>query len=309
MALLSRIDRLAMKAFGTGAYYSDPSGGHPPSWFVDEDRLRRQLPRDTQDRVERTSKMWNRRVRDRLGIETGLRLTTIHGQVSVPVKVVDGLPLSIAKVFRRFDEDLWWLMARRHLFTVTREGISELCKAAGQPRPLLRTLGASDTTPAELDRLGNLIEKLLGTERLERLDEEIRSIDEDVLGAYFFRRPEVQLYWMVIGFYTELLGVTIEDLTLVVLTHELAHAYTHLGADIDGSRWDTEAFSAADLRIVEGLAQSYTETVLDSLAARVPGAKTAFDALLMKQSKPYTNFKEWAGPEEARGEVVRAAMI
>lgn len=109
--------------------------------------------------------------------------------------------------------------------------------------------------------------------------------------------------------YAARLGVPIEDLTIVVLTHELAHAYTHLGADVDGTRWDTDAFAATDLRIVEGLAQLYTETVVDRLAQSLPGAKIAFDALLKKQSEPYTIFKQWIDPAEARGEIIRSAMI
>ena len=36
-------------------------------------------------------------------------------------------------------------------------------------------------------------------------------------------------------------GFDVEALTYVVLAHELAHAYTHLGRDIDGNAWDTES--------------------------------------------------------------------
>ena len=40
----------------------------------------------------------------------------------------------------------------------------------------------------------------------------------------------------VIGLVSEWLGCAVEDLAIVVLTHELAHAYTQLGADIEGHR-------------------------------------------------------------------------
>lgn len=115
---------------------------------------------------------------------------------------------------------------------------------------------------------------------------------------------------MVIAVYAALLKVRIEDLTIVVLAHELAHAYTHLGGDADDSPWDTDCFGAADLRIVEGLAQYYTERVVVSLANERPAAKVAFDALLSLQSLPYTIFKEWTDPSEPRrNEIVRTAMI
>ena len=48
----------------------------------------------------------------------------------------------------------------------------------------------------------------------------------------------------------------------MVLTHELAHAYTQLGADIDGRRWAAASFAKAETELKEGLAQYYTERVL-----------------------------------------------
>jgi hypothetical protein len=38
------------------------------------------------------------------------------------------------------------------------------------------------------------------------------------------------------------IGIDIEDLTVVILSHELAHAYTHMGLDIDDRKWETESF-------------------------------------------------------------------
>ncbi len=43
-----------------------------------------------------------------------------------------------------------------------------------------------------------------------------------------------------------MLDVTIEDLTLVVLAHELTHGYTHIGRDIDGIQWNDRAFGTSD---------------------------------------------------------------
>ena len=44
-----------------------------------------------------------------------------------------------------------------------------------------------------------------------------------------------------------MIDVAIEDLTVVVLIHELAHGYTHIGRDIDGTSWDDTAFAKSDL--------------------------------------------------------------
>jgi hypothetical protein len=138
------------------------------------------------------------------------------------------------------------------------------------------------------------------------------------LGAYFFYVPEISLYWMVIGIMSGVLGVPVEALTVVVLAHELAHAYSHLGRDIDSSRWDTHAFSRADMPIAEGIAQFYTDAVCRKLAERLPAALGAFRALLEYQSGPYRVHEKWSDPKlkvvskegTARaGEVVRSCMI
>lgn len=146
---------------------------------------------------------------------------------------------------------------------------------------------------------------------LEKLSliERIRNINEDILGAYFFRRPKIYVYLMVIGLVAALLQVQVEALTIVVLAHELAHAYTHLGKDIDGQQWDTEAFAKSSLSIVEGLAQFYTEVVCRRLSERQPDAFAAYKKLLAMQSGPYVVHKEWVQDDQRAGEVVRISMI
>ena len=95
----------------------------------------------------------------------------------------------------------------------------------------------------ELFKLFNKLEDWLNA--LELL-KKIGAIEQDILGAYFFRIPEVRLYWMVIGLIAGALQVSVEALTFVVAAHELGHAYTHLGRDIDGRRWDVDVFSRTD---------------------------------------------------------------
>jgi hypothetical protein len=292
------------KAFGKDAYYSDPGQGQPGS-VINEPRFRKQLPPDARERVERAWRRVNQIVRRRLDSETRLEMTA-----TVAVKIIDGVPSSLAEVFRRFDDpDLWWLMAHRDLFTVTSRGLLELSNAFVIPRPVISSVGADEPFAKSLDRARAIIQRLLETKQVQQLDERLREIDRDILGAYYFNRPEIHLYWMAIGFFGALLGVSIEDLTIVVLTHELAHAYTHLGGDVDGTCWETDAFGAVDVHIVEGLAQSYTERVVDRLHRDHPGAKIAFEALLKKQSRPYTIFKHWTSSGDPRGEIIRTAMI
>jgi hypothetical protein len=140
-----------------------------------------------------------------------------------------------------------------------------------------------------------------------KLSDVIREIREDVFGAYFFNVPVIQIYWMPIGLFAAILDVSIEDFSFVVLAHELAHAYTHVGLDIDGVQWETKEFARADKMIVEGLAQFYTESICNKYATRQPGILKAFNKLLEKQSEPYTDFRNW-GKQHA-SEIVRFSMI
>ncbi len=75
-------------------------------------------------------------------------------------------------------------------------------------------------------------------------------------GSRYRRKYSTQicLYWGVIGLVARLLGVSVEGLTITVLAHEYAHAYTHLGFDRSGGRWTGEAFGASEHELVEGLA-------------------------------------------------------
>jgi len=146
----------------------------------------------------------------------------------------------------------------------------------------------------------------------------ILAVNEDVLGAYFYDPREtdplasnwarIELYWGVIGLISNCIDCSVEDLTVVVMTHELAHAYTQLGADIDGCRWASQNFSHADVGLKEGLAQYFTARVLDRLTKRFPGAKSAYQTLLDKQPEIYRLHLPWI-KEGISPEAVRRAML
>jgi hypothetical protein len=114
---------------------------------------------------------------------------------------------------------------------------------------------------------------------------------------------------MAIYLVARILDVSVEGLTIAVLAHELVHAYTHVGSDIDGEQWDTNAFAEAELRIVEGLAQFYTAIVCKKLEGKLPGLSNAFEQLLSIQSPTYTAFRSWTSANERAGEIVRFSMI
>lgn len=259
-------------------------------------------------RVERGFKQWNNILRDYLRNETGLRLTVGDDAQAVPVRIDDGLPEPFAAVVGDLDQETWSLLLNR---AVLHDGMRAASFLRREFHWIDKWLGV-EPCPAEYDevrRVRALLYILLRRLRRPYFVERITAIQEDVLGAYFFRFPEVRLYWMVIGFLSGVLGVPVEALTLVTAAHELAHAYTHLGRDIDGNRWETESFAATNPAITEGLAQFYTKVICKKLEVRFPASLESYERLVKIQSGPYLVHQAWTEGAEGAGEVIRISMI
>ena len=267
---------------------------------------------DAEGAVTRARDKWNIMIRDRLRNETALRLTIGDHAQSVPIKVIDGLPAPFLRVMEQFAEAEWAILNEATLRAVARG--SEYMR---EMHPRVRRRWGDKKTgpadPAEIRRVGDTAKAWIALIEEQQVVDRILAIQEDILGAYFYRIPEVRLYWVAIGIMARLIDVSIEALVVVVLTHELGHAYTHLGYDIDDHKWDTEHFAQTDVHVVEGLAQFYTSVVCEHLRGRIPEAKNAFEKLLSKQGPAYTSFQNWLpSPVEggdSTGEVMRATMI
>jgi hypothetical protein len=272
-------------------------------------RILADYQQDWREQVLRTFRQWNNILREYLRNETALRLTIGSEQQSVPVRVTDGLPEPFAEIVNDFNDPLIWkLYLNRSVIAESVKGIRFL-EANARKISQIEIVPTTPETSQELAHVRDLFEGLNSYLTKLSLLERIQALNSDTLGAYFFRIPEIQLYWMVIGLMAGILNISVEALTVVTLTHELSHAYTHLGRDIDGDLWDTNSFAAADSRIIEGLAQFYTQVICGKLAARFPAASHAFDALLQMQCGPYVVHKDWTNEAERGGEIVRFAMI
>ena len=103
------------------------------------------------------------------------------------------------------------------------------------------------------------------------------------------------------------LGLEAEDVTAVVIAHELAHAYTHLGFDIDQNNWDSNLFYDSDHDVKESLAQYYTERVMASLKDKIPEGFNAYKELLENQPESYKKHVPWI--KHSTPESVRNALI
>jgi hypothetical protein len=282
------------------------------------------IPSDTERVVTRARDETNQAVRERLRQLTGFRFggsrkRTDDEQADVmPVRVglVPGLPSQLADA--SIGEDEWALS----LLALHRPALQQL-KTGGEnlltivPQLLQDPVGARLIAKREesLRTTINLSEELLRAVATFDLAKRILAVEGDVLGAYFppqkkwydVKSPHIELYWAVIGLVAQLIGASAASLTVVVLAHELAHAFTQVGADIEGYRWELETFHAAELSLKEGIAQYYTALACERLQRVAPGAKPAYEALLEKQPAPYQTHIPWL--EGHREEEVRLALV
>lgn len=261
------------------------------------------------DKVERVCKRWNQILREHLRTETGLRFSFKENQRTIPVRVEDGFPLPFSKIFTDVDFAFWELLLNRETLLKTIKGLDVVGKKYDHISKVIQNPPA---TIEQIKHVGDMVRDINKKMDELKIVERIMEIKQDVLGAYFFKVPEIQIYWMVIGLLASMLNVSVEGLTVVVLTHELAHAYTHLGYDIDGKDWGTNNFAITDLDIVEGLAQHYTKNVCESkLSDKFPQASEAYQALLEKQTGPYRIHEKWTDDEskDRGGEIIRFTMI
>lgn len=123
----------------------------------------------------------------------------------------------------------------------------------------------------------------------------------DIFGCYFLRDSRIEMYYVPLLVFATLRQIDAGALYAVVLAHELAHAYTHVGRDIDGRYW--ENFGRADPYVAEGLAQYYTER----FAQHYPELEPAYRSLLEVQSGPYLAHCKW--PDQFDKETVRRTLI
>lgn len=277
------------------------------------------IPPDAEDKVSRTVRQLNKPIRDHIRAETGLRLTDGQARSSIPVKVTEGFPAELAGLIDKYDDPvLWRLIAAQPRLGGIIDGLQFLLSdwSAFEKWPPLPPV-ARDAQPA-MERTRDISLALQQVTLSEQVKDELKAIHEDILGAYRFTTsqgsarlaPWVEIYWMPIALISAMLDVSIEDLTVVTLAHELSHGYTHLGRDIDGGDWNDQAFAGSELGVVEGLAQFYTKLVTDKMVSRSPGGCRAYARLLDLQSGPYRVHEDWLKDSPSRrGETVRFAML
>lgn len=294
-------------------------------------QLLQRVPNTVQRQVETTRQRLNTPLREYLRKETGLLLNRGDHEPdarssdlkAIPITLVAGMPEAWEQ-----STALRNLNARQVVLARYLGHLRSLIQSGQTVVPMFDELAALAVDPEDrvdvaVDRaqlggvLGVMGALLAEAEQADPV-KAMLNVNADVLGMYRYRvvKPgplgemagdplsgNIELYWAVIGLIAELLGVTVEALGAVVLAHELAHAYTHLGVDIDGERWPSRGFAKTETAVVEGLAQYYTARVCDRAERLQPGVKRAYAALLAKQPSAYHTHEPWLTdhtPEQVR---------
>jgi len=287
--------------------------------------LLEKLPPDTEERVKKAKDRWNQRIREALRRETRLSLhrrdeyRNKDDVITVPIAVCPGLPEELWPQDDKIaDEHELALLLAPYRQIITALANSSQSAADDLLPALLCSKFASISPPditSGLTSVRQFAQFLLARLKAFDLTEFVLSVNKDVLGVYRYKcqkmfddpQPRIELYWGVIGLIARDLALDLEHLTCVVLAHELAHAYTHMGSDADNQYWNTNGFHNSKGEVLEGLAQFYGWLVSKRLDESLPGTLDAYVTLLEKQSGPYRAHEAWTG--DFTPEHVRLAML
>ena len=284
------------------------------------------VPPEVEVRVKRVRDQTRSVLQEALRTECRLAMRTPEDAeenrpgAQVPVEVAPGHPAILANVTFPDDFERIMLLGKyRTALDQASAGTAGMLRLRAELSLRLEPERWVHATDAELASVKNWADELLKI--LDKHDplKVVLAVRDDFLGVYEYdasdifadeyavNRASIRLYWGVVGLVAEWMGCTVEDLTVVVLTHELAHAYTQLGADIESRRWPASAFHKAETGLVEGLAQYYTDRVLTRLERRYPGALNVYQVMLPGQPDAYRTHESWV--KDFSPESVRRAML
>lgn len=178
----------------------------------------------------------------------------------ISINVTDHVPTSIEQLFQGFPPFIIELLLKRQTIynnIKILENLSNKEKIQTLKSFLKMNLKTSETDYQSVSSDYIELDKRLN-EFANNLKGLFKERDADVFGSYNTKTHEINLYWVSIALYSNVKNLDIDKITFIVLAHELAHLYTHIGLDINGRRWEDYDFRFADNRITEGLAEFHS---------------------------------------------------
>lgn len=266
-----------------------------------------QLPPNIEADVDAAVKRWNRPIRELVRAEMGVRSREEDRTAIITIEVTPGLPKSLENArLRNFTPLMQQLAAQYNVLCALVDSTEEMYGIT-RTSPLSSCIDlVSPSDERALTVVNELAQRLLEISVEGRsILAQLLAVQEDVLGSYHSGRGQVKVYWKVVGVFAHFfLHVPVDTLACVILAHELAHAYSHLGLDIDGDMW--QGFQRSDLWVIEGIAQYYTARVSQRLTRQFPGMNVAYESLLRHQVGPYKVHEAWM---DLAPEIFRSALL
>jgi len=243
-----------------------------------------ELYSDYEKEAEIVKKSWNNKIRDYLRDKMGVKLIDERGEaIPVPVRIKASYDKSFINVietrYQHLDFDLYFTLL-------------QFRNVAYEVKPHFEYPLAANAISYSID----YAEKLIKDYPFENLNRDLFSFlrddyNKDIFGCYFIKQHEVELYLLPCILFSKLYNLNLQNFITVILTHELSHAYNHVGFDKDNLHWDV--FPKTDEFLAEGLAQYYTFTFIENVSDYNPLLLTTFNTLLDQQPDAYKTFKKW----------------
>jgi len=227
---------------------------------------------------------WNQRIRDFLSEATGLKLNKrqtaarASSEVNVSVQIVsDNRDFFLNKIISHYpDLDFNEYESKRLLLKALDNSSTYFENDAN-------FLQIRESCSQYLKRydINDLIKRLFNE----------RTESGEVWGSYYLNTHRVEIYYLPLLVLSKIKDISLEHSFVLVLVHELAHAYHHLGKDTDGNHW--KWMRNADLPIIEGLAQYYTQLFVNYYKSSIPEFERTFDQMLKVLPPVYSCHLGW----------------
>lgn len=268
-----------------------------------------QVDRGYEERVTNFCKLWRQRVQNRL---RELMKLTMANDFQIKFNVIEAFDLGF------FEEELtedeykdYYLFQHKPVFerlitdlNILKSNYKKLHLAVDDKNKVLMSENYSSLV--HLIKMINSLFSLCPVE--DNFIKRLRLVNPHIFGTYNYsgKVSEINIYWAVIGLCAQRWNVDAEAITITVLAHEYAHAYSHLGKDADGEIWETNNFIDTSKTIKEGLAEYFSYKFIQSYAVFYPQWLAVFEILYNTAPDYYKEFRNWG---DASPEVVRYAML
>lgn len=255
----------------------------------DEKKYRNPTLAKLQEEYEHTAKVytslrneWNMLIRNFYKKSMGVSLKEGTGRHQIPIRIEaapqEGFIDIIEKNYPYLDFQELYIL-------------SQYVKAAQQAEPYFTDMHASHHLRMSLEYAQYRLKEFDILKLTKSIFPFLEPQNKDIFGTYFTKSSHIELYVFPIKIFSILHGINDHSLFIIILAHELAHGYNHLGFDKDNRIW--ESFPATDDYIAEGLAQYYTREFIMSYLHKDAKLQEVFNFLLLFQPEPYNIFSRW----------------